>query len=172
MVQPFVGEIRIFAGTFAPRGWALCDGQLINVSENEALFSVLGSVYGGNGRTTFGLPDLRGRLPVHQGAGPGLGPRQIGASGGAETETLTSSELARHNHAFHVSGNNGDSGAPVGNVPALAPVNAYSDTAPTLAFASSAITEAAGGGGDHDNVMPFTVLNFIIALTGTFPTRN
>ena len=98
MSEPFVGEIRMFAGNFAPRGWAFCDGQLLATSQNDALFSLLGTIYGGDGRTTFGLPDLRGRIPVHAGTGPGLSPRRLGAKAGAEKVTLTVNELPSHTH--------------------------------------------------------------------------
>ncbi|MBD3756388.1 MAG: phage tail protein, partial [Gammaproteobacteria bacterium] len=100
MSEPFVGEIRMFAGNFAPRGWAFCDGQLLAVSQNDALFSLLGTIYGGDGRTTFGLPDMRGRIPVHQGSGPGLSPRRLGSKSGAETETLTVNQMPSHTHFF------------------------------------------------------------------------
>ncbi|MDF1642497.1 phage tail protein, partial [Thalassolituus oleivorans] len=103
MSEPFVGEIRMFAGNFAPRGWAFCDGQLMAVSQNDALFSLLGTVYGGDGRTTFGLPDMRGRLPVHQGQGPGLSLRRLGARYGEENVTLTVNEIPPHSHGFMAS---------------------------------------------------------------------
>lgn len=101
MSEPYVGEIRMFAGTFAPRGWAYCDGQLLAVSQNDVLFSLLGTIYGGDGRTTFGLPDLRSRIPLHQGIGPGLSPRRLGSRGGSESETLTANQLPSHSHDFH-----------------------------------------------------------------------
>jgi len=116
MSDPFVGEIRMFAGNFAPRGWALCDGQLIAVSQNDALFSLLGTIYGGDGRTTFGLPDMRGRIPVNRGSGPGLTPRNIGSRTGDERVTLTTPELASHNHRFQASTNTADTGYPAANV--------------------------------------------------------
>ena len=103
MSEPFVGEIRMFAGNFAPRGWAFCDGQLLAVSQNDALFSLLGTIYGGDGRTTFGLPDLRGRIPIHAGTGPGLSPRRLGAKGGAENVTLTVNQMPSHNHGLRAS---------------------------------------------------------------------
>ncbi|MEQ9567295.1 MAG: tail fiber protein, partial [Pseudomonadales bacterium] len=101
MSEPFVGEIRMFAGNFAPRGWAYCDGQLLAVSQNDALFSLLGTIYGGDGRTTFGLPDMRGRIPLHAGTGPGLSPRRLGSKSGSEKETLTVNQLASHSHGFN-----------------------------------------------------------------------
>ena len=100
MSEPYVGEIRMFAGNFAPRGWAFCDGQLLAVSQNDALFSLFGTIYGGDGRTTFGLPDLRGRIPLHQGHGPGLSERRLGSKGGGENETLTINQMPSHTHIF------------------------------------------------------------------------
>ena len=112
MSEPFVGEIRMFAGNFAPRSWALCDGQLLQVSQNDALFSLQGTIYGGDGRTTFGLPDLRGRIPIHQGTGPGLNQRRLGSKGGEERVTLTASQLGSHRHSWSAS----DDPAEVGGV--------------------------------------------------------
>ena len=100
MSEPFVGEVRMFAGNFAPRGWAFCDGQLLAVSQNDALFSLLGTIYGGDGRTTFGLPDMRGRVAIHAGSGPGLSPRRLGAKAGSEKETLTVNQMPSHTHAW------------------------------------------------------------------------
>ncbi len=121
MSEPFVGEIRMFAGNFAPRGWAFCDGQLLAVSQNDALFSLLATVYGGDGRTTFGLPDLRGRIPIHAGTGPGLSPRRLGAKFGTEEETLTVNQLPSHSHTLQVSTaaatQNSPSGEFIGNSP-------------------------------------------------------
>ena len=116
MSEPFVGEIRMFAGNFAPRGWAFCDGQLLAVSQNDALFSLLGTIYGGDGRTTFGLPDLRGRVPIHAGSGPGLSPRRLGAKAGAENVTLTVNQLPSHSHRLSGSANLASESRPEGNV--------------------------------------------------------
>ncbi len=175
MAEPFVGEIRIFGGNFAPAGWALCGGQLVQVNQNQALFSLIGTLYGGDGRTTFGLPDLRGRFPLHAGSGPGLAPRNIGARAGDETVTVTQAQLPPHDHEpFRASAGIGSTVDPVGNVPA-SPVSGdlYSgeDLDNPLAFATDAVI-AAGGGQQHDNMHPFATLNFIIALTGTFPSPN
>lgn len=172
MATPFIGEIRMFAGTFAPSGWAFCNGQIINVRDNEALFSVIGTIYGGDGRTTFGLPDLRGRIPVHKGSGPGLTSRQIGRQDGTETETLATAHMPSHGHALQVTTNPGNSPNPVGRVPALAPVQAYSSTAPDVDFDGDAVASAGGVGTAHDNLMPFAVIHFIIALVGLIPSQT
>jgi len=173
MSDPFIGEIKMFAGNFAPRSWALCDGQLLSVSQNEALFSLLGTIYGGDGRTTFGLPDMRGRIPVHQGQGPGLTDRRIGSHFGTEQETLTEAQLPSHNHAFQASTGTANTGYP------QQVVVADTDTENTYNAASvadenfhpSAITNA-GGGQAHNNIMPFQCVNFIIALFGIYPSRT
>lgn len=172
MSEPFVGEIRMFAGTFAPRGWALCDGQLLAISSNDALFSLLGTIYGGDGRTTFGLPDLRGRLPIHAGSGPGLSPRRLGATLGVESVTLGLAQLPSHGHVPQASTAAGTQSSPAGAVLASAPgVRIYRPTPPVAAMHASAITSS-GGNGSHNNVMPFQCLNFIIALVGIYPSRT
>jgi len=175
MAEPFIGEIRMFAGNFAPRGWAFCDGQLLAVSQNDALFSLLGTTYGGDGRTTFGLPDLRGRIPVHagSGAGPGLTPRPIGQKYGSENVTLTVNQLPVHEHEARVLSNPGDSGNPENRhwaATSTAPPY-YSDTGPNLPMAGGVLTSA-GGGQTHTNMMPFLCVHFIIALMGIYPSRN
>ena len=172
MSEPYVGEIRMFAGTFAPRGWALCDGQLLSVTGNDALFSLLGTIYGGDGRATFGLPDLRGRIPLHQGSGPGLSPRKIGAEFGEQTETLAANEVASHSHSVQVSSAGGTQNNPAGSYVAASPtVRVYRPGVPTDALDSAAVTPT-GGGQSHDNMMPFLCVTFIIALVGVFPSRN
>ena len=171
MSEPFLGQICMFGGTFAPRGWALCDGQLLSINGNEALFSLLGTVYGGDGRTTFGLPDLRGRLPLHQGAGPGLTPRPIGSKVGIEEVTLGANQMPPHKHTPQGSTDAALTNAPAGKVTADAELNIYSDGAPTDAMSTKAIGDA-GGDQEHTNLMPFLVVNFIIALQGVFPSRN
>lgn len=171
MAEPFLGEIRMFGGNFAPNGWALCDGQLLQVSQNEGLFALLGTIYGGNGRTTFGLPDLRGRVPIDFGQGVGLPNYPIGTKAGSETATVTTAQLPAHNHfGLQVSQNAGNSPTPVGNVPAVAPVNAYGNTA-TANLNNAAIANT-GGGASHNNVMPFLAITFIIALLGVFPSQT
>ena len=172
MSDPFVGEIRMFAGNFAPRNWALCDGQLLPVSQNDALFSLLGTIYGGDGRTTFGLPDLRGRLPVHQGTGPGLTPRPIGQRSGQETVTLTTNQLPAHGHALNASAESADATQAAGNLPAQTAEDAFSASAVGTTLSSAAIASGGGGGTSHPNVQPFLCINFIIALVGVYPSRS
>ncbi|MEM7302675.1 MAG: tail fiber protein [Pseudomonadota bacterium] len=173
MSEPFVGEIRMFAGNFAPRGWALCDGQLLAVSQNDALFSLLGTIYGGDGRTTFGLPDMRGRIPMHMGQGPGLSNRRLGAKGGRETVTLLDTQLPVHTHPAQGTTDNGNLPSPGGNRLAsntvLEPYSA-SESIDTP-MAASAVSST-GGSGSHDNVMPFICIHFIIALFGIYPSRT
>jgi microcystin-dependent protein len=172
MSEPFVGEIRMFAGNFAPQGWAFCDGQLLAVSQNDALFSLLGTIYGGDGRTTFGLPDLRGRIPVHAGSGPGLSLRTIGQIGGAENVTLTQNQLPAHNHEMAASGDLGSQSNPANNLLARISNNdLYSGDPPDAALSSQAIG-AAGGSQSHTNLMPYLCINFIIALFGIYPSRH
>lgn len=173
MSNPFVGEIRMFAGNFAPRGWAYCDGQLLAVSQNDALFSLLGTVYGGDGRTTFGLPDLRGRVPIHAGTGPGLSQRRLGAKAGAEKVTLTTNQLPSHRHTLQGSGNTATEPNPDGNVLAESSLfDLYrSSISSHNAMASQSITSL-GSSGSHTNMIPFICINYIIALFGIYPSRN
>lgn len=173
MATPFIGEIRLFAGNFAPVGWALCDGSLLPIAENEALFNLIGTIYGGNGQTTFGLPDMRGRVPVHQGAGTGLSPRTIGEMGGAEQVTLTPSQMPSHNHVLNAttaaaSTANGVAGSLTGTA---ASTNFYGNTPGGGALAPQALT-ATGGNQPHNNMAPFLGLNFIISLFGIFPSQG
>ena len=172
MSEPFVGEIRMFAGNFAPRGWAFCDGQLLAVSQNDALFSLLGTIYGGDGRTTFGLPDLRGRIPLHAGTGPGLSPRRLGSKAGDENETLTTNQLASHSHDWNANKLDATGGTPQGKVLAKAVgFRFWEPAAPNTSLASSTIAET-GGGQPHTNLMPTLCVNFIIALFGIYPSRQ
>lgn len=172
MSEPFVGEIRMFAGNFAPRGWAFCDGQLLAVSQNDALFSLLGTIYGGDGRTTFGLPDARGRVPIHAGSGPGLSPRRLGAKGGAENVTLTVNQLPSHTHPMNASMDLAADSNPQGNVPGQSPsIDLYIEDTQTQNMASTALTNT-GGSRSHTNLSPFLCINMIIALVGIYPSRN
>lgn len=172
MSEPFVGEIRMFAGNFAPRGWAFCDGQLLAVSQNDALFSLLGTIYGGDGRTTFGLPDMRGRIPIHAGHGPGLSERRLGAKGGAEKVTLTVNQLPSHTHPLQASTELAQQASPQGNVLARTlTFDLYRQATPTSSMASSSIT-GTGGSRSHTNLMPFLCIHFIIALVGIYPSRH
>ncbi len=172
MSEPFVGEIRMFAGNFAPRGWAFCDGQLLAVSQNDALFSLLGTIYGGDGRTTLGLPDIRGRLPIHAGTGPGLSPRRLGAKGGAENVTLTVNQLPSHTHTLKATATAGNQSSPLNNVLASRAGDAtYSEDTATSNMATNAVSNI-GGSRSHTNLMPFLCINYIIALVGIYPSRQ
>ncbi len=172
MSEPFVGEIRMFAGNFPPRGWAFCDGQLLAVSQNDALFSLFGTIYGGDGRTTFGLPDLRGRVPVHAGHGPGLSERRLGSKAGAEQVTLTTNQLPNHTHSSKVSPNYGSRSNPEESILAknIKEVG-YSSEPPDDSMNSSSITNV-GGSQSHTNLMPFLCVNFIVSLFGIYPSRS
>lgn len=167
MSEPFVAEIRIFAGNFAPSGWAMCNGQLLPISQNTALFSLLGTTYGGNGTSTFGLPNLQGRVPVDQGAGAGLTFRNLGDTGGAETVTLQTPELPAHSDAPLATEATATAGAPSPGVGlAKASANIYGP-----ARDLQHLGVGAGGGQPHNNLQPYLALNFIIALQGVFPPR-
>ncbi len=172
MSEPFVGEIRMFAGNFAPQGWAFCDGQLLAINQNDALFSLFGTIYGGDGRTTFGLPDLRGRVPIHAGQGPGLSERRLGSKGGAEKVTLTTNQLPSHTHAVKGTNDIADAADPTNAVPAQSTtVDLYAPVAPTVDFNPAAVPNV-GGSQSHTNVMPFLCVNFIVALFGVYPSRQ
>lgn len=169
MSEPFLGEIRTFAGNFAPKGWAQCNGQLLPIMQYTALFSILGTTFGGDGRVTFGLPNLQGQAPMHWGDGPGLTPRQIGEVGGASAVTLTMTELPGHNHTINASASAASSGSPSGNELAESPL--YAGPPYTTAMAPAAVTSA-GGSQPHENMQPYLALTFIIALEGIFPSRG
>jgi len=164
----------MFAGNFAPRNWALCDGQLLAVSQNDALFSLLGTIYGGDGRTTFGLPDLRGRLPMHTGTGPGLSPRSMGQKQGEETVTINPGEVPSHNHDMRVSTAPGTQNVPSGGFLASSPsVRLYRPEPPAgTNLAADTVGPSPGGSQSHNNLMPFLCVNFIIALFGIYPSRT
>ena len=169
--EPFVGEVRWFAGNFAPRGWAYCDGQILPIPGNEALFSLLGTTYGGDGRTTFGLPDMRGRAMVHQGSGPGLANRPLGQKSGSEAVALNSTQLPSHNHTLRADNSGGDSVLPETRVVSkVGRLRVYGGAIDTNMGASS-IAEA-GGSDPHNNMQPYKTLNCIIALTGRYPSRS
>jgi microcystin-dependent protein len=175
MSNPFVAEIRIFAGNFAPTGWALCNGQLMPISQNTALFSLLGTTYGGDGKSTFALPNLQGSAPLQQGQGPGLSLRDLGEIGGEQTVTLLQTEMPAHAHgALAASGSNSNS--PVGNAWAsgqkgFGALYIPSNT-PTNVQMNPFGTSIAGGNLPHNNMMPYLGLTFIIALQGVFPARS
>lgn len=172
MSEPFVGEIRMFAGNFAPRGWAFCDGQLLAVSQNDALFSLLGTIYGGDGRTTFGLPDMRGRIPLHQGTGPGLSARRLGAKSGEEHVTLTTNQLASHTHDFYANTAMATSASPAGKTVAESTLINYLIEDNQIETLSSNAVEGTVGGLAHTNLMPTLCVHFIIALFGIYPSRQ
>ncbi len=171
MSEPFIGQVVLFAGNFAPRGWALCQGQLLSISQNTALFSILGTTYGGNGQTTFALPDLRGRVPVGQGPGPGLPATSLGQVGGEAAVTLLSAQMPVHTHAMNVTTNDADSKNPSGRFLAgtASPVYASATSGATL---NANALSSVGGGQAHNNMQPYLGLNYIIALQGVFPSRN
>ena len=195
-MDPFLGQIMMFGGNFAPRGWAYCEGQLLAISQNQALFSILGTTYGGDGRTTFGLPDLRGRTPVHTGTGPGLSTYSLGERGGAETVSLTQSQMPAHTHVataqtvtqIAVSSKDATSAAPAAGE-ALAAVSSergkvsnaeiYNTETPntvlsakTAASTTTITNLPTGGSQPHPNMQPYLAVHYIIALQGLFPSRN
>ena len=173
MSEPFVAEIRIFAGNFAPRGWAFCDGQLLPISQNTALFSLIGTTYGGDGRSTTALPDLQGRAPMHPGRGPGLTDRRLGQRGGVETVTLTEAQMPNHHHTARALSDPGDLFAPANRSLARSQNGfAYQSNASNLVPMNSASLPNAGGNQAHNNLQPFLVMNFIIALQGLYPSRS
>jgi microcystin-dependent protein len=166
MSYPFIGEIRMFGGNFAPQGWMFCDGSLLPIAENEALFTLIGTTYGGDGQSTFALPDLRGRVPVHQGTS-----FTLGQSGGEETVTLTASQIPTHTHQGRGTGDGGAATDPTNGVWASTPQLPYHAVAdPQVAMAPDAVGTA-GGSQPHDNMLPFLGMNFIISLFGIFPTQ-
>lgn len=165
MSSPFIGEIRMFAGNFAPNGWAFCDGSLLPISQNDALFNLIGTTYGGDGQSTFALPDLRSRVPVH--VGPGFA---LGQNGGAESVTLTTNQIPVHNHAAQASSQGGNQNSPAG-VWAATPSKAYGPGPAGVALQAGAVA-AAGGGQPHDNMAPFLAVNYILSLFGIFPSQT
>lgn len=166
MGTPFLGEIRIVSFNFAPQGWAFCNGQFLPINQNQPLFSILGTTYGGNGQTTFALPDLRGRAPLHRGSNFTLGQR-----GGAEFHTLTQSEMPAHTHQMQVSNSTGDTVLPTNAALANSPAKIYHAPTNLTTLNPTSVTNA-GGSQAHENRQPFLVLNFCIALIGVFPSQN
>ncbi|MEI9415165.1 phage tail protein [Mesorhizobium sp. Cs1321R2N1] len=173
MADPFVAEIRIFPFNFAPKGWAWCDGQLLPLSQNTALFSLLGTTYGGNGKSNFALPDLQGRSPMHRGQGPGLSLHDLGETGGSETVSLLESEMPMHAHTLRAMTDVADQPIP-STARSLARSNggnAYNPTLTVSAMSPSTLAPA-GGGQPHNNMQPYLTCNFCIALQGFFPPRT
>ena len=171
MAEPFIGEIRMFGFSFPPSGWALCDGALLAINQNQSLYSLLGTTYGGDGRTSFALPGLRGRIPLNQGHGANLTNRPIGQKSGVETVTLNKNETPSHTHTLHGEDDVGSTADPNDGIPGELPqglLGYSSNTNKTMS--PNAI--ASVGGQSHENMMPFLVISFCIALTGTYPPRN
>ena len=172
-MEGYLAQILMFGGNFAPRNWVFCDGQLLAISQFSALFSLLGTTYGGDGRTTFGIPEMRGRVPMHAGNGPGLSNRPLGQRAGSENTTLTTAQIPSHNHPTSVEVNNQDgeeanvAGQFISNHPGA--FNENGITGQTLGGVSAG---NAGGGGSHTNIQPFTVVNFVLCVSGIFPSRN
>jgi len=178
-MDPFIGQIIMFGGNFAPRGWAFCDGQLLPIAQNSALFSILGTIYGGDGRTTFALPEMRGRVAMHEGNGPGLGTRVLGQRGGAQTTTLNTTNLPSHNHTATMRAESaaGSTGNPTGNLLGVITTgaNIYAPPVPATEVSMSSdsiVVNNTGGNQAFGNEQPYTVVNYIIALVGTFPSRS
>ncbi|CAM2007924.1 phage tail protein [Acanthopleuribacter pedis] len=171
MSEPFIAEIRIFAGNFAPRSWAFCDGQLLPVSQNTALFSLIGTTYGGDGRSTTALPDLQGRVPMHPGRGPGLTSRRLGQRGGVEMVSLTEAQMPNHTHPMSGTRDRGDFTTPASGR-SLARAQIYGNASNTHVTMASQSLPSAGGSQPHNNLQPFIAMNFIIALQGLYPSRS
>tara|TARA_R110001583_G_scaffold157944_2_gene309866 strand:- start:1057 stop:1575 length:519 start_codon:yes stop_codon:yes gene_type:complete len=172
-MDPFLAEIIMFAGNFAPRGWAFCDGQILPINTNQSLYSLLGTTYGGDGETTFALPDLRGRAPIGVGTGPGLTNRPLGQKNGAETETLVTSQIPAHTHTGKISVNSGNGGESNPSEQYIAShAGAFGEEPTGSNSLNGVITNSTGGGQSHNNMQPFGCINYIIALQGTFPSRN
>jgi microcystin-dependent protein len=174
MSEPFLAEVRIVGFNFAPRGWAFCDGQILPINQNQSLYSLLGTTYGGDGRTSFALPDLRGRAPIHVGRSDGGGQHTLGQKSGEETHTLSANEMPQHTHAFHginePASNRTDQ--PAGAFLSKSASDLYSTEPTALVSLGAGTISNAGGGQAHDNMQPYLALNFCIALQGLFPSRN
>ncbi|MBV9761654.1 MAG: phage tail protein [Acidobacteriaceae bacterium] len=172
-MNPYLGEIRIFSGNFAPKGWALCNGQLLSISSNTALFSIIGTFYGGNGTSTFALPNLQGRVAIHQGQGQGLSPYNVGQQGGFETITLNSQQLPRHNHNMNTFNGPGGNIHPANAI--LASTNTdkpYSTNNSDGSTLNASAISYAGNNLPHSNIQPYLCVTFIIATSGIYPPRN
>lgn len=173
MADPFVAEIRIFPFNFAPRGWAFCDGQILPLSQNTALFALLGTTYGGDGKSNFALPDLQGNAPMFWGQGPGLSLRDLGETGGSETVSLLESEIPSHSHAWMASNQPAEDRAPAGEILGRSVgASLYQTTTTGLQALSPNAVAPAGADAPHNNMMPYLTLSFCIALQGVFPPRT
>lgn len=171
--QPFIGEIKIFCGNFQIVGHAFCQGQLLSIAQNSALFALIGTTYGGDGQNTFGLPDLRSRIPIGQGNGAGLSPRAIGEQSGTENVTLTSTQIPAHSHAFNCNGATANSANPAGNFPAAQTLlTQYTAAASAGSTLKANVIGNTGGNQPHTNLQPYLTINYLIALEGVFPSRN
>lgn len=173
MAQPYIGEIRMFAGNFAPAGWMFCDGQTLAISENDALFTLIGTTYGGDGQETFNLPNLQSRVPIHMGTGPDGTTYQIAEMAGTEQETLTVQQIPNHTHPFTASTAPAEQNTPQNNVVAQNPggVKLFIQDAPSTTMSAQAIGPV-GGSQPHENTQPFLCINYIISLFGIFPTQT
>jgi microcystin-dependent protein len=173
MSQPYIGEIRMFGGSFAPAGWAMCNGQTIPIAENDALFQLIGTTYGGDGQETFALPNLQSRFPVHQGQGPGISNNyQLGEAGGVESVTLTTQQIPIHTHAALCSNVGGTGSDPAGGVWATSDTTQYQTGSGPDTNMANMPTTPQGGSQPHDNMTPYLVVTFIISLFGVFPSQN
>jgi len=170
MSEPFLAEVRIVGFNFAPRGWAFCDGQILPINQNQSLYSLLGTTYGGDGRTSFALPDLRGRVPIHVGRSNGGGDHRLGQKSGEETHTLAANEMPQHDHVLQASNTDANTQVPTGHVFARA-LNVYANPGTTVTLRSGTVVNV-GGGQAHENMQPYIAVNFCIALQGLFPSRN
>lgn len=173
MGQPYVGEIRMFAGSFPPVGWALCQGQLMSISENETLFNLIGTIYGGDGQSTFGIPDLQGKTPVHQGTLNGGSTYQIGEKAGVESVTLTVNQIPAHNHPMVASNNPGTQVNANGLIICSSPsIKYFIEDIPPDANLNAGVVSGVGGSQPHENMQPYLCISYIISLFGVFPTQN
>ncbi len=174
MSTPYIGEIRLMGSNFPPAGWALCDGQVVPISENDVLFNLIGTIYGGDGQNTFALPNLQGRIPVHMGQGPGLAyNRTIGETGGAEMVTLTAQQVPSHTHPILASSSPGYQASPANAVPARhRDHQAFSTNAPGAPALGASVLQPAGGSQPHDNMPPYLAINFSISLFGIYPSQT
>jgi microcystin-dependent protein len=169
--EPFLAEVRLVSFNFAPRGWAFCDGQMLPISQNQSLYSLIGTTYGGDGRTSFALPDLRGRTPIHVGRSNGGEHHALGQKSGEETVALAADEMPQHTHALQATNSSGTETAPQGDVLAEASLPVYESFATGVQMGNGSVTNV-GGNQAHENMQPYLALNFCIALRGLFPSRN